>query len=241
MPFLVGKFDDVVSQITDGFLRSKASRIIFPTTLHELALSQDEEMMNFYKQVDCCTCDSMFLTYFFRHKTGQEIDRVYGPELILAILDKYARDELPQKNLFLAPDEKTMLKISTLISKKYPRISCTFAYLPRKLTKQQEVAWLDEINFSGYGSVWIGIGSPKQIELANWFKDNYQKVDIFCVGAAFDFITGQKKQAPKWMQKHGLEWLFRLITEPRRLWRRYLVIIPKYLFKVIFFSRKSNL
>lgn len=238
MPFLLGKFNRVVDELVGSFLQSKTSRIIFPTTLHEMALSEDKNAKHFYKQIDYSTCDSMLLTYFFRYKTKKKIDRVYGPELILAILDKCVKTKQPRKNLFLAPDKKTMLKMSTLLAKKYPQISCTFAYLPKNISKQQELACLKKIGFAGPGLVWIGIGSPRQIELANWFKTNYQQVDIFCVGAAFDFLTGQKKQAPLWMQKNGLEWFFRLISEPRRLWRRYLIIIPKYLFKVIFLRKK---
>ena len=238
IPFLIGKFNQVADQIVRSFSRSKNSRIIFPSTLHELALSEDESAKNFYRQIDYSTCDSMLLTYFFRYKTGKKIDRVYGPELILAILDRYSKIKSSQKNLFLAPDKNTMNKMSVLLAKQYPQMHCTFAYLPKNLNKQQETAHLEKINFVGSGLVWIGIGSPKQIELASWFKTNYQKADVFCVGAAFDFLTGQKKQAPIWMQKHGLEWLFRLISEPRRLWRRYLIIIPKYLLKVIFLHKK---
>lgn len=235
MPFLLGKFDFVADKIVTSFSASKSSRIIFPTTLHELALSQFENAKSFYQQINYCTCDSMLLTYYFRYKTRKKIDRVYGPELIFAILNKYAQTKSPVQNLFLAPDKKTMQRMSSLFAKKYPGMLSTFAYLPKNISTEQEVAFLKKIKFPGKGLVWIGVGSPKQIELANWFKINYRHVDIFCIGAAFDFLTGQKKQAPKWMQKHGLEWFFRLLTEPKRLWRRYLITIPSYLLKTVLF------
>ncbi len=233
MPFLIGKFEKVVEQIFAYSMKKSSSRIIFPTTLHELALSKEKQSWLYYHKVDLCTCDSMFLTYFLRSKTHRTIDRVYGPELILAILDKNAKSKFSQKNLFLAPDKVTMLKMSTFIANQYPTLPAKFAFLPKGLNQKQEFNYLEKIEFSGPGIVWIGIGSPKQIKLANWFKANYKKVDVYCVGAAFDFLTKQQKQAPKWMQKNGLEWFFRLVTEPKRLWRRYLITIPKYLFSLL--------
>ncbi len=95
-----------------------------------------------------------------------------------------------------------------------------------------ETEWRElgrKINESGVNMVWIGLSTPKQ-ECFAWRLRNYVKVDfIITVGAAFDFHTGTVNQAPKWMQQIGLEWLFRLIMEPRRLYKRYLKIVPLFI------------
>ena len=135
---------------------------------------------------------------------------------------------------------KYQKKISALFNKKYPNQKIFYDYLPKKISQQQELLHYQKILDHKPDFIWIGIGSPKQLAIADWLKNHSQGVKIFCVGAAFDFISGQKKQAPLWMQKNSLEWLFRLLNEPKRLWKRYLVIIPKYLLGQILSNKKNN-
>ena len=92
----------------------------------------------------------------------------------------------------------------------------------RALTPEEDEATVRRINASGAGIVFVGLGCPKQDLFAYEHRGRIRAVQI-CVGAAFDFLSGNKKTAPGWMQRCGLEWLFRLCQEPRRLWRRYLV------------------
>ena len=88
----------------------------------------------------------------------------------------------------------------------------------------------NEINELGVNIVWIGLSTPKQEIFASRLR-KYTKVDFICtVGAAFDFHTGNVIQAPKFLQNTGLEWLFRLVVEPKRLWRRYFEIVPKFIY-----------
>ena len=93
----------------------------------------------------------------------------------------------------------------------------------RKLTDEEDSKVCEIINASGADIVWVGLSTPKQEYWMNAHKDKLNVSLMMGVGAAFDFHTGNAKEAPKWMQGRGLEWIFRLVTEPRRLWKRYLI------------------
>lgn len=113
----------------------------------------------------------------------------------------------------------------------YPDIRITYSYSPpfRPLTHEEDEAILQGINASGVNILFVGIGCPKQ---ERWMAEHKNKVNcvMLGVGAAYDFIAESKKHAPKWMQTLGLEWLFRLVSEPNRLWRRYLKQNPRFIY-----------
>jgi N-acetylglucosaminyldiphosphoundecaprenol N-acetyl-beta-D-mannosaminyltransferase len=91
----------------------------------------------------------------------------------------------------------------------------------RKMDENEVDSMIAEINASQADIVWVGLGSPKQEFWMAEYRERLHAPVLIGVGAAFDFLTGAKPQAPKWMQRAGMEWLFRLLSEPRRLWRRY--------------------
>jgi len=110
----------------------------------------------------------------------------------------------------------------------------TGTYSPpfRPLTPEEDEQIVAMINRARPDIVWVGLGAPKQ---EYWMAEHVGRLEapvMVGVGAAFDFHSGRKKQAPRWMQRSGLEWLFRLLTEPRRLWRRYLINNPLFLWLV---------
>jgi N-acetylglucosaminyldiphosphoundecaprenol N-acetyl-beta-D-mannosaminyltransferase len=121
-------------------------------------------------------------------------------------------------------------KLADRLMLKYPGIQIVGTYSPpfRPLTPEEDEAIIQRINDSRTDIIWVGIGSPKQ---EYWMAAHLGRLDVpvmIGVGAAFDFLAGVKKQAPRWIQRSGFEWLFRLITEPRRLWRRYLMVVPLF-------------
>jgi len=113
----------------------------------------------------------------------------------------------------------------------FPDINITYTYSPpfRPLMPDEDTAVVDAINASKVDVLFVGIGCPKQERWMAEHKDRLHCV-MLGVGAAFDFIAGSKKHAPRWMQKIGLEWLFRLASEPSRLWRRYLIQNPRFIY-----------
>ena len=118
---------------------------------------------------------------------------------------------------------------------KYPDLSIAGFHSPpfHVLTEEEDAAEVNTINETGAQIVWVGLSTPKQ---EFWMRDHVGRVrdaTLIGVGAAFDFHSGAVARAPKWMQRFGFEWLHRLASEPRRLWRRYLIIAPMFLFSII--------
>ena len=103
----------------------------------------------------------------------------------------------------------------------------------RPLTPDDDAEVVDRINAARPDVVWVGLGSPKQDLWMAAHRERLEAPLLVGVGAAFDFYTGRVRQAPRWMMRIGLEWLFRLFQEPRRLWRRYLLGNPRFVFNVI--------
>ncbi len=149
-------------------------------------------------------------------------DRVYGPEMMLRLCDRAAREGV---SIYLYGGSDEVIKsLCQRLPERFPGLTIAGAESPpfRQLSPQEDAEVVRRINDSGAGIVFIGLGCPKQDHFAADHADVINAVQV-CVGAAFDFHAGQKKIAPAWMQKRGLEWLFRLCQEPRRLWRRYVV------------------
>jgi exopolysaccharide biosynthesis WecB/TagA/CpsF family protein len=157
--------------------------------------------------------------------------RVYGPDLTLAVLAQAARQRIPVYFYGSTPDVLSLLRVN--LKTRFPDLiiagtqPSTFGRTPPEVADQ--IA--DKIRQSGAQVVFVGLGCPRQEVWAYEFRHRL-KMPIVAVGAAFPFLAGTLRQAPKWMQDRGLEWLFRLGSEPRRLWRRYLLMSPAYLFLV---------
>ncbi len=156
-------------------------------------------------------------------------DRVYGPNLMLKVCERAAREGLP---IYLFGSKSLVLQIlkQNLLAK-FPdlRIAGMQPSQFRRLTPEEKTAVAAEIRDSGARIVFVGIGCPRQEVWAYEFRSALG-MPLIAVGAAFPFHAGELLQAPPWMQKAGLEWLFRLSVEPRRLWRRYVLLNPLYLF-----------
>jgi len=171
------------------------------------------------------------------HRAGLK-DRVYGPELMLRLCRRAAEDGVSVYLYGSMPDVLDDLQSS--LRKSFPGLQIAGAESPpfRPLTPDEDEAVVQRINRSGAGIVFIGLGAPKQDRFAFDHRRQIQAVQV-CVGAAFDFHAGHKPMAPRWMQRTGLEWLFRLGSEPTRLARRYLVTNTVFLAKLaVQFARK---
>jgi N-acetylglucosaminyldiphosphoundecaprenol N-acetyl-beta-D-mannosaminyltransferase len=129
------------------------------------------------------------------------------------------------KHFFYGGKEGVAEQLKKSFEDKFPQVKIVGTYCPpfRELTREEDRKVCDMINASGANIVWVGIGAPKQEYWMSLHQDRLSASLMIGVGAAFDFLTGNAKEAPGWMQKIGLEWLFRLHSEPRRLWKRYLI------------------
>ena len=229
LKFIIGKFNHVIQDISS--LRTAFTNIILACSLHDCALAENKKCQKYYQQIDYCTNDSMLLTWYFRKKTKKNIDRIYGPDLMKKILEKENKIQSRDVHLFLCPSTSSKREMQKAVAKNYPNIVSQFVSVPQNIHQFDKKKWLETYASNHLKFVWIGIGSPQQVVLASHIKQLTHSSTIFCVGAAFDFLTGDKRQAPLLFQQTGLEWLFRLLTEPQRLWKRYLYVIPKFLIK----------
>jgi len=129
------------------------------------------------------------------------------------------------KHFFYGGKEGVAEQLKTVFENKFPGVEIVGTYCPpfRELAEEEDREICEVINSSGADIVWVGLSTPKQEYWMHEHKDKLNVSLMMGVGAAFDFHTGNAKEAPRWMQSNGLEWLFRLLSEPRRLWKRYLI------------------
>ena len=154
-------------------------------------------------------------------------DRVYGPTLMLRLCDRAAQTKLP---IYLYGSRPEVLEaLQNRLQKKFPAlvIAGTKPSQFRQISDVEQDTVLKSIRDSGARIVFVGLGCPRQEIWAYEVRDRLG-IPAIAVGAAFDFHAGLLPQAPTWMQRSGLEWLFRLIQEPKRLWQRYLVFNSLY-------------
>jgi N-acetylglucosaminyldiphosphoundecaprenol N-acetyl-beta-D-mannosaminyltransferase len=158
-------------------------------------------------------------------------DRVYGPNLTLRLCARAAAEGIPV--YFYGSSGEVLAALRRALESKCPglRIAGMEASKFRRLSPDEKVELVNRIRLSGAGITFVGLGCPRQEVFAFEFRD-LLRMPILSVGAAFPFLAGMVPQAPLWMQDAGLEWLFRLATEPRRLWRRYVYLNPAYIFLV---------
>lgn len=158
------------------------------------------------------------------HAKSQPRERIAGADLF-----EYEMDRLNKKCgtvMFMGSSEKTLAKIVDQAAKVYPNLKVVTYSPPYKpeFDEADNKAIVDAINMTNPDLLWIGMTAPKQ---EKWTYSHWNELNIHChvgtIGAVFDFFAGNTKRAPQWWQKHGLEWLYRLIKEPRRMWRRYII------------------
>jgi len=175
-------------------------------------------------------CDGQPVRWALHLLHGVELPaRVYGPDLMRALCARAAADGV---GIYLfGSTEETCTKLVSALEKSYTSIRILGVQPDRfrEATPEEDEADIAAMNASGAGLIFVGRGCPRQ---EMWTAAHLGKVDaaIVAIGAAFDFLSGNKPQAPSWMQKRGLEWLFRLVDEPGRLWKRYLITNSLYLF-----------
>ncbi|WP_166824807.1 WecB/TagA/CpsF family glycosyltransferase [Thalassoroseus pseudoceratinae] len=197
-----------------------------------MTFSNDPELREIANSFDMITPDGQPVRWALNllHGAGLK-DRVYGPELTLRLCEAAAEHKVLVYLYGGSPD--VAAKLPERLKALFPELEIAGYESPpyRELTDAELEDVAERINASKAGLVFIGLGCPKQDIFAHRIRKHLNAVQV-CVGAAFDFHAGVKETAPSWMQKLGLEWLFRLVKEPKRLWRRYLVTNTQYLAKL---------
>lgn len=180
------------------------------------------ELLPVYNRSGLTTPDGMAIVWLLRWRGHPEVQRVYGPDLMLAV----CAEGLPLgwRHYFYGGAPGVAEKLVARLQERFSGLQVAGIDSPpfRELTEEEDTAVCERILSSAADVVWVGIGSPRQELWMNAHADRVGASVLVGVGAAFDFLSGAKPQAPRWVQRGGLEWLFRLLSEPRRLWRRYI-------------------
>ena len=226
-------YDELLESVIEA-VKVRRSACVSHLAVHGLITgSQDREIRKILNKFEVIAPDGMpvRLALNLLYK-AQLPDRVYGPEFTLRVCERAAADGIGVYLYGSYPQVVNDLRANLL--KRYPRLriaGCEPSIF-RPLTEAEDKDLVTRINESGAGVVFLGLGCPLQERFAYEHKAKIKAVQI-CVGAAFDFHSGNKKMAPAWMQRNSLEWLYRLVQEPRRLCGRYLVTNTIFLSKLI--------
>jgi N-acetylglucosaminyldiphosphoundecaprenol N-acetyl-beta-D-mannosaminyltransferase len=200
------------------------------TGVHGVMESQrDPRLKQIHNDAGLVTPDGMPMVWINRLRGNGHVSRVYGPDLMLEVCARSL--ETGWKHFFYGGAPGVAEKLAAKLKERFPGLCVAGTCCPpfRAMTPEEDRAAVEQINASGADIVWVGLSTPKQ---EYWMSDHIGRISapvIVGVGAAFDFHAGLKSQAPRWMQRCGLEWFYRLCTEPKRLWKRYLVNNPLFL------------
>jgi N-acetylglucosaminyldiphosphoundecaprenol N-acetyl-beta-D-mannosaminyltransferase len=187
-----------------------------------------------HNKADAVVPDGMPLVWLGRQRGHHSMGRVYGPDLMLAVLKRATETGWTSYFYGGAPGVADALKIAMAQKFKGLKVVGTFCPPFRPLNASEESSILAEITRLQPDLLWVGLSTPKQeLLMARWKAMGIQTKVMFGVGAAFDFHTGRVRQAPRWIQRCGLEWFFRLCLEPRRLGPRYLRNNPMFVWALL--------
>ena len=197
---------------------------------------EDEEYRNVQNSAVMAFPDGEPLSIVSRRRGFKEARRVTGPDFMEQMFIR-GKEGNGLRHYFYGGSQDTLDTLEKVLKEKYPGLQIAGMYSPpfRLLTEEEDAQVIQMINKSEADIIWVGLGAPKQ---ENWMYDHRGKVNglMFGVGAGFDYHAGKLKRAPLWMQRMSLEWFMRLLQDPGRLWKRYLVTNAKFLWHV----RKEN-
>jgi N-acetylglucosaminyldiphosphoundecaprenol N-acetyl-beta-D-mannosaminyltransferase len=222
------------TQTIQEWVNNREQHFICVTGVHGVMESQrDENLRRIHNSAGLVTPDGMPLVWLSYLKGFRGVERVYGPDLMLAVCSNPNPNKY--RHFLYGGTPSVIDNLIHNLQHRFPAINIVGAYSPpfHALTAEEDAQVIQIINSADPNIIWIGLSTPKQ---EFWMANHMDKLTapvMIGVGAAFDFHAGVKKQAPRWMQRSGLEWFFRLSTEPRRLWRRYLINNPLFILLVL--------
>ena len=209
------------------------ARYVAVTGMHGVTEShQNPEFRSILKDADLVVPDGMPLVWLGRLRGFSHLERrVYGPEL----METFCRETgAKYRHFFYGGAPGIADRLAQVEQERHGiRIAGTYSPPFRPLTAEEDKAVIAMINEAAPDVVWVGLSTPKQERWMYEYRNRLNVPLLLGVGAAFDLNSGHLKQAPEWMREHGLEWLFRLMAEPKRLWRRYLVQGSRFVWNVL--------
>lgn len=214
-------------------IQSKRKGYVCITGVHGVMESQnDPQLRAIHNSAFLCTPDGMPMVWMGKLKGFKEMSRVYGPDLMLDIME--ISKQFGIRHFFYGGANGVALELKRRFEEKFPGIQIVGTYEPpfRALNPDEQNQLTRLVSETKPDIFWVGLSTPKQERFMAEFLPKLDVALMVGVGAAFDFHSGRIRQAPRWMQRSGLEWFFRLCVEPKRLWRRYLSNNPRFVFRV---------
>nr|WP_246482061.1 WecB/TagA/CpsF family glycosyltransferase [Methylorubrum zatmanii] len=216
----------------EGWILARERHYVCITGAHGVIECQtDRALRAIHEGAGLVTPDGMPLVFMARRLGFPRTGRVYGPDLMRALTALSARKGYRQ--YYFGGATGLPERLAGRLRAQFPGLPVAGTFSPpfRPTSPEEDAEIVARINAARPDILWVGLSTPKQ---EYWMARHRDRLDVpvmVGVGAAFDFLAGTKRQAPAWMQRHGLEWAFRLGTEPRRLWRRYGRIVPEFLLR----------
>ena len=220
--------DDAVA-VLERWIEEGRREYVCVTGVHGvMECRRDPMLRKIHNEAGMVTPDGVPLVHFLRLTGKKRTERVYGPDLMREMTAISA--PRGYRHFYYGGDVGVAEKLKETLVRSAPGLQVVGTFSPpfRAMTPEEDRAVVETINAARPHIVWIGLSTPKQ---ERWMAEHLGRIEapvMIGVGAAFDFLAGTKRQAPRWMQRHALEWLFRLCSEPRRLWRRYATIVPGF-------------
>jgi N-acetylglucosaminyldiphosphoundecaprenol N-acetyl-beta-D-mannosaminyltransferase len=220
-------------EVSDALVRSNVKSYICVTDVHGVVEAQSHADFRFILNNSALTTpDGMPLVWMSRMQGNSQVRRVYGPDYLIEMC-KTSLDR-GYRHFFYGGGTGVADRLASQLASKFPWLQIVGTYTPpfRPLGREEERELEQVIRAAKPDVLWIGLGSPKQERFMAQYCGRLDVNLMVGIGAAFDIHSGAVKEAPRWLQNAGLQWLHRLILEPRRLWKRYSLCVPAFLWRV---------
>ena len=227
------EMEDVLDHM-EGWVRSpERGRFIVASGMHGLMEAhRDPRVWTILNRADLYVVDGFSLLWLARHRGFRLRQRVCGADLLMAFCARASREGY--RVFFYGDTEAVLSRLCERLANDYPGLRVAGTYAPpfRPMTQEEDEEVVRLITLAAPDVIWVGLGLPKQ---ESWIIEHRDRLDVpvfVGVGAAFKFVGGTVRRAPRWVGEHGLEWIWRFVHEPRRLWRRALLDVPTFLWLV---------
>lgn len=223
-----------VSRI-DGWIERREPNYVIAVPAHCIVeCLRSEKLRKIYNRAGMVTPDGMPIAWICRLMGHSHVDRVYGPDLMMAVCERSVRRGY-RHFLYGGWPPEVVEQLAVKLRERFPGIQIAGTYAPpfRPVTPEEDAMIVEKINAARPHIVWIGLGAAKEEYWSEAHVGRLGAPVLIGVGAAFDFHSGVKPQAPRWMMRAGLEWFFRCLTEPRRLVPRYMRDNPIFIWSIL--------
>lgn len=225
----LGSYEETYSLTTKYLSEHKEPWYITVNNVNAVTISlKDKNFQGIINNSYLSLPDGRPLSIIAKIRGIKGVNRIFGPSFFEITIKTGQKDGL--RHYFFGSSDVTLKKMKDIISLKYPEAKIAGMISPpfREFTTEENEEFIKKINTSNADLVWVSLGAPKQ---EKWIFNNYRKLNrglMIGIGAGFNYLAGDLKQAPNWMKNLSLEWVYRLLQEPNRLWKRYLFSNPKF-------------